>query len=159
MERFDELTWGPVGEVSYREFLGSRVVDTWVHEQDVRRALGRPGGRDGAGESTVLDRCASTMAYVVGRRVAPPDGTTVLFSVVGVLGRQVPVTVSGGRASVVGPPGPEGPTTTLTFDQDTFWRLGFGRIDADRALAGGGVRVGGDVALGRRVLGAMAFMV
>ena len=158
-ERFDVVGWSPVGEVPYREFLVTRVLDGWAHEQDVRRALGRPGGRNGAGESAVLDRCASTMAYVVGKRVSPPDGTTVRFSVTGVLGRQVPVVVTGGRAAVVPAPGPDDPTTTLVMDQETFWRLGFGRVDAARVLASGQVELAGDLGLGHRVLGSMAFMI
>ncbi|HVC67518.1 MAG TPA: maleylpyruvate isomerase family mycothiol-dependent enzyme [Acidimicrobiales bacterium] len=157
-ERFDVVGWSPVGEVPYREFLVTRVVDCWAHEQDARRALGRPGGRDGAGESAVLDRCATTMAYVVGKRVAPPDGTAVRFEVAGALGRRVPVVMDGGRAAVAPDGGPDDPTVALVTDQETFWRLGFGRVDADAVLASGQVRVDGDAVLGRRVLESMAFM-
>jgi uncharacterized protein (TIGR03083 family) len=158
-ERFDVIGWSPVGDVPYRDFLVTRVLDSWAHEQDVRRALGRPGGRNGAGESAVLDRCAATMSYVVGKRVAPPDGTSVRFAVTGALGRRIPVVMAGGRAAVDPAGGPDDPTTTVTMDQDTFWRLGFGRVGADRVLAAGQVRVDGDVALGSRVLESMAFMI
>ena len=147
----------PAGEAPLRDALVIRVFDAWAHEQDVRRALGRPGGRNGVGESAVLDRCASTRAYVVGKRVAPPDGTSVRFEVTGVLGRHVPVRVEGGRAAVSTGPGPAEPTTTLTMDQETFWRLSFGRVGAALVLASGEVQVGGDVALGHRVLDSMAF--
>ncbi len=158
-ERFDVVGWSPVGEVPFRDFLVTRVLDGWAHEQDVRRALGQPGGRNGAGESAVLDRCASTMGYVVGRRVAPPDGTSVRFVVTGVLGRWVPVVMVDGRAVAVPGRGPDEPTATLTMDQETFWRLGFGRVHPTRVLASGEVLVEGDVALGHRVLESMAFMV
>jgi uncharacterized protein (TIGR03083 family) len=158
-DRFDVMGWGPAGQVPYREFLTSRVLDGWVHEQDVRRALGRPGGRNGAGEATALDRCADTMAYVVGKRVGPPDGTVVCFTVTGVLGRQLPVFMSAGRAAVAPASGPPRATTTLTMDQETFWRLGFGRVDPAKVLAAGQVRVGGEHSLGHRVLESMAFMI
>ncbi len=81
--------------------METRVLDTWAHEQDIRRALGRPGGRNGVGEATTLDRCARSMPFVVGKRVAPPDGTSVLFAVIGVMGKKVGIHVDGGRASLV----------------------------------------------------------
>ncbi len=166
--RFDEIGWSPVGEVPYREFMETRVLDSWAHEQDIRRAVGRPGGRNGIGEATTLDRCERTMPYVVGKRVAPPDGTSVLFAVVGVMGRQIHVQVEDGRAVPVaapaalpGPQGPpsEQPSATLYMDQEAFWRLGFGRVEPSRLMATGEVRITGDVALGHKVLDSMAFMI
>jgi uncharacterized protein (TIGR03083 family) len=158
-ERFEVIGWSPVGEVPYRDFLVTRVLDSWAHEQDIRRAIGRPGGRGGAGERAVLDRCATTMAYVVGRRVAPPEGTAVRFVVRGPLGRTVRVAMGPSRAAVEPDTGAGDATVTLDMDQDLFWRLGFGRVDAVGALASGQVRVDGDVDLGRRVLASMAFMI
>lgn len=99
------------------------------------------------------------MAYVVGKRVAPPDGSSVRYVVTGVLGRLVPVVMEGGRAVVAPGSGPDQPNATLTMDQEAFWRLGFGRVDAGRVLASGEVKVEGDVALGHRVLESMAFMI
>jgi uncharacterized protein (TIGR03083 family) len=158
--KFDEIGWSPVGQVPYREFMETRVLDSWAHEQDIRRALDRPGGRNGVGEATTLDRCEQTMPYVVGKRVAPPDGSSVLFAVTGVLGRHITVVVGGGRASLAGAGATTGPpTVTLGMDQETFWRLGFGRVAPTDVLATGQVRIEGDVALGHRVLESMAFMI
>ena len=153
------MGWSPVGEVPYREFMETRVLDSWAHEQDIRRALGRPGGRNGVGEATTLDRCARSMPFVVGKRVAPPDGTSVLFVVIGVMGKKVGIHVDGGRASLVPLRPTEAPTVTLTMDQEPFWRLGFGRVEPARVLATGEVRIEGDIALGHRVLESMAFMI
>jgi uncharacterized protein (TIGR03083 family) len=73
-ERFEEITSSPVGQVPFRQFLEIRVFDSWIHEQDLRRAISRPGGRGGAGEALSLDRVAQSMAFVVGKQVAPPKG-------------------------------------------------------------------------------------
>jgi hypothetical protein len=45
------------------------------------------------------------------------------------------------------------------MDQEAFWRLGFGRVEPARLVATGQVRLEGDVALGHRVLEAMAFII
>ena len=157
-DQFDTVGWSPVGDVPYREFMVTRILDCWAHEQDIRRALDRPGGRNGAGERVVLDRCEQTMPYVVGKRVAPPDGTSVLFAITGVMGRQLLVAVDGGRASPEALPPVDPPSVTLTMDQDAFWRRCFGRVTPEELTDSGSVSVVGDGSLGRRVLAAMAFM-
>jgi uncharacterized protein (TIGR03083 family) len=158
-EKFDEVGSSPVGQVPYREFMDTRVIDSWAHEQDIRRALGRPGGRNGIGEAAVLDTCERAMPYVVGKRVAPPDGCSVSFAVSGVMGRDVVVVMDGGRASLA-PASPTGrPTVTLSMDQEVFWRLGFGRVAPAEVLAAGQVLVEGDTAIGHLVLQSMAFMI
>lgn len=154
---FDRVGWSPIGQVPYRDFMTTRVLDCWTHEQDIRSAVDRPGGRDGAGETVVLDRCAAAMPFVVGKKVGPPDGTTVLFVVTGPLGRRVGVAVAGGRAAPTDDFGD--PAVTLTMNEETFWRLGFGRVAAHDALAAGGVVIEGDQSMGRRVVDSMAFMI
>jgi uncharacterized protein (TIGR03083 family) len=158
-EKWDEVGWSPVGQAPYREFMDTRVLDCWAHEQDIRRALDRPGGRNGVGEAAALDRCEQTMPYVVGKRVAPPDGSSVLFAVTGVMGRHFVVTMDGGRASLAPESPDHRPTVRLSMDQEAFWRLGFGRMAPAEALATGQVLVEGDTAMGQRVLESMAFMI
>ena len=152
--KFDEIGWSPVGQVPYRVFMEVRVFDSWVHEQDVRRAVGRPGGLGGAGEAVTLDRMIGAMGYVVGRKVAPPDGTVVVWRICGRVEREVGVVMEGGRGTTLSS-SPADPSVVLTLDPDTFWRLSCGRTTAEEVLARGDVTVTGDTTLGRRVLVAM----
>lgn len=156
-ERFEVVGWSPIGQVPYREFMDVRVLDSWAHEQDVRRALGRPGGRGGAGESVTLRRTAGAMGYVVAKKVGAADGITVVWEVAGPLPQTVAVVVEGGRGRLV-ERAPADPSVRLELDAEVFLRLGLGRVGADE-LEPGSVTMTGDRELGRRVLGAMAFMI
>ena len=147
-----------VGEVPYAEFMKTRVFDSWVHEQDVRLALGRPGGSGGAASDIGLGQVQSAMGFVVGKKAAAPEGTVVRFSVTGPGhdARQFTLAVTGGRAG----PAPQGatPNVTLTMPSLAFLRLGCGRAAAAEVEEDHGIELGGDVALGRAILGAMNFM-
>jgi uncharacterized protein (TIGR03083 family) len=150
-------SWTPVGPGTVRDLLPFRVFDSWVHEQDMRRAVARPGDLDGAVAENALERIVASMGFIVGKRVAPPDGTTVHFGISGPFARTFTVAVSGGRARLVdeldGPP-----TATIATDGETFVRLTCGRVDPAEALDSGRIHLGGDVALGRRVVDELNFL-
>ena len=96
--------WSPVGEVPRAEFMTVRVFDSWVHEQDVRLALDRPGGSGNAASSVSLDRVQGAMPFVVGKRARCAEGTAVRFEVdgPGADARAFTIAVEGGRARPVG---------------------------------------------------------
>ena len=77
-----------------------RVMDTWMHEQDVREAVERPGHDSGAVVELVLDELQAALGYVVGKKAGAPDGSSVTFQLTGPAGRTVQVLVDG-RAAVV----------------------------------------------------------
>jgi uncharacterized protein (TIGR03083 family) len=145
-----------VGDVAYAEFLRVRVFDSWVHEQDVRLALRRPGGSGGQASRLAIGRVQSAMGFVVGKKAAAPEGTVVRFSVTGPPddARQFAIGVAGGRAVPVADDG--APTVTLTMSSIDFVRLGCGRATAGEVAPAVGVV--GDESLGARILGSMNFM-
>jgi len=162
-ERFDEVGWTPAGQAPYREFMKIRVFDSWMHEQDIRRAIGRPGHTSGPVAEHALDRCQLAMGFAVGKQAAAPDGASVVFSLTGGAPRRFGVVVEG-RARVVTPDDlsndlPSDPTVRLTMDAETFWCLGGGRWDPDTAMADGRVGIDGDPALGERVVRSLNFMI
>jgi uncharacterized protein (TIGR03083 family) len=150
--------WSPVGDVPQAEFMTVRVYDSWVHEQDVRRALGRPGGCGNLASEISLDRVQAAMPFVVGKKAGCGDGTAVRFDLAGAAhdARAFTIAVEGRRA---GPVGDEvTPTVTLSLAAVDFMRLGCGRTTAAQVEAAGGVGLNGDDLVGRSVLGAMNFM-
>jgi len=156
--RFEEVGPSPVGQVPYREFMRVRVMDCWVHEQDIRVATARPGHRDGPAADLAIDRLTSAMPFVVGRQAKAPEGSSVRFDLTGSNTRRLDVVVTEGRAAVVD--GFESdPTTELRMDLDVFWRLACGRVPGEASRAAGLVEVRGDEDLGQRVVDSMAFMI
>jgi uncharacterized protein (TIGR03083 family) len=154
---FGADAWTPVGPGTVRELLPFRLFDSWIHEQDIRRALGRPGNADSIAAAASLDRIESIMPMVIGKKVAPPDGTIVVFTVEGPVGRAFAIGVAGGRARILDSV-PAAPTAQLTMDTDTFVRLASGRGDPESILATGAVTLRGDPKLGRAVAERMNFL-
>jgi uncharacterized protein (TIGR03083 family) len=156
-EAFDEVGFTPEGEGPYRRFMEIRLFDCWVHEQDIRRALGRDGHLDGPIAEHSVHKIAAAAGYVIGKKAAAPEGSTVVIDVHGPTTLVVPVVVEG-RARVLDE-APADPTVTLHLDTATYVALGCGRWDADRALEEGDVRVVGDEVLGRAVLENLSFTI
>lgn len=153
-----EESWTPTGPGTVRDLLEVRAFDAWVHEQDIREAVGRPGHLEGPVPENALHRCFLAMPYVVGKKAAAPDGTTVRFEVTGPTAGVLGVAVEGKRARAVDPP-PDPPAVTVTAEFLPFTRLGCGRADPARALADGQVSTSGDTALGETIVRKLAFMI
>jgi uncharacterized protein (TIGR03083 family) len=156
-EEFDAIGPSPVGPVPYREFMNIRVMDNWAHEQDIRRAVGRPGHRSGPVVEHSLARFVPAMAFVVGKKAAAPDGTSVVFDLTGDAPRRFAVVVSGGRAALAEVP--PSPTVTLRLDVETWWCLALGRSEGPTVRAAGDVTIEGDGELGQRVIDNLTFMI
>lgn len=149
---FDAESFTPAGTDSYGRFMRIRVMDMWMHEQDVREVVGRPGHEDGAAPQAVLDEVTAALGYVVGKRAGAPEGSSVRFVLTGPMARRVDVAVDGRAQVVAALPGE--PTATLTMPGLLFTRLCGGR-SADPAA----VAVQGDTALGEAVVASMGFMI
>ena len=154
--QLDEVGPTPLGQAPFREFIAVRIMDSWAHEQDMRRAVGHPGHLAGPAVEYSIGRVTLAMPMVVGKRAAAPDGSSVVFVVEGDAGTVVPVVVTG-RAGVADV-APDDPTVTITLDVEAYAAIGFGRWDPEQALSGGRVVITGDQDLGRRVVMAMNFM-
>lgn len=129
----------------WNTLLRNRPLDVWMHEQDVRRAVGRPGNLDGAPARHTADYLIEALGVVVGKRVAPPAGTTVVLDVDG----HEPAAVEVGEDGRARPlPPPEEPSVRLRCSREDFIVLAGGRRTPE-SLA---ITVEGDRELGDRVL-------
>ncbi|AXT86590.1 hypothetical protein C6I20_16395 [Aeromicrobium sp. A1-2] len=136
---------------SWDTLLRNRTIDMWVHEQDIRRATGRPGGLDSTGAQVVVMAFSFAMPMILGKRVKPPAESTVRWQVTGPTPLELVVRIGeDGRAARV--EHFDQPSTTLTMSTETFTVLAAGRRTADRVE----VDIDGDQDLGRATLAVMA---
>lgn len=160
-EYFDAPAMTPTGPGTVADFLHIRVLDCWVHEQDMRRAVGVAGHLAGPAAELTVDRLIRTIPIVVGKRAATPEGASVVIDIVpdAVLGgvtRHIVCTVVDGRAAVV-QTDPKNVLVGLSMDTETFVILATGRRAfsdvADR------VRLSGDSAHAEKVASQLNMMI
>jgi uncharacterized protein (TIGR03083 family) len=153
---FAAESWTPSGPGTVRTLLPFRIFDSYAHEQDMRLAVAKPGGTASRAAAQAVDMGVAAMPFVVGKKAAAPDGSTLVFSLTGPLPRVVGIEVVEGRARLAEPL--DTPDVRITAGSDTFERLGSGRLDGDEAIASGAVRLDGDVDLGLRVVHEMNYL-
>lgn len=138
---------------TWSSLLRDRVIDYWVHEQDIRAAVGRSGGWDSPGAEITLASFTSALPYVLGKKVRPPSGTTVAWSVTGHDGTSNVVVAVGedGRAHR-SDASPEDVDVTLEMPVEDFMLACAGRRDPDRLA----IEMRGDTDLGAAVVASMA---
>ena len=146
----------PTGPGTMADFLHIRVLDCWIHEQDMRRAVGVAGHLDGPAAEHTVDRLLRTIPIVVGKRAATPEGRAVVIDITGGVQRHVVCEVNGGRAAVIAAPAAD-PLATITLDAEAFVVLATGRRAAT-SLADR-ITLSGDVALGQRVVDNLNMMI
>ena len=135
---------------TWEVLLRNRAIDVWVHEQDIRRAVDRPGSLGSGGATVTTHAFAAGMPFVLGKRIAPPTGTSVVWNITGEVPLEIGAVIGhDGRAA---PEVVADPTTTLTLTNEAFTVLAAGRRTRDRV----DVRIDGDRQLGEAVLDAMA---
>jgi len=134
----------------WRTLLRNRPLDVWMHEQDVRRAVGLPGGLDTPAARHTTDYLLESLGFVLAKRVAAPAGTTLVAEVEG--SEPVAFVVNDAGRGERLPEVPAEPTVRLRTDRESFVLLAGGR----RAVGPGAVHLEGDPALGQRILEALA---
>jgi len=153
----DEPTFTAYGvPVALGTLLSHRAFDLWVHEQDIRRALGVPGNLGTAGARLSAEILLASLPRVVAKLAAAPPESVVRLTVDGEVAFDRAVTLDaagrGHLAPWTGAGTGDDPTAHLRMDWETYSRLAAGRIAADKAE----VTVDGDMALADRILARFA---
>ena len=132
----------------WQTLLRNRPLDVWMHEQDVRRAVDRPGGLDSPAAVHVVDYLAESLGYVLAKRAGAPAGTTLVLRVDGhePVAFVVDESGRGRRLDDV----PTAPTVGLAMARESFIVAAGGRREP------GHVVVTGDGELAQRVLDRLA---
>ena len=101
-EEWDAESFTPAGKDTYGRFMQIRVFDCWLHEQDIRDAVGKPGDESGLAVEVTLDELATALGFVVGKKAGGRPGDRVTFALTdgGAVVREIHVEVTE-RAMVV----------------------------------------------------------
>jgi uncharacterized protein (TIGR03083 family) len=157
--QWNDVTFTPAGPDSYGRFMRVLIFDCWMHEHDIRDAVGIPasaGELVGSAGDLALDEMAASMGFVVGKLGGAPDGSRVSIELTGPLGRTMNVAVEG-KARVVDDFGDDDPTSTIRLDGLLFSRLAGGRVPLARHADA--ITYGGDETVGRRVVERLNYVI
>lgn len=157
-EEWEKVGWSPEGERPYHRFQETRVLDSWIHLQDIRDALLEPADDHGPGEEIVVNRFEAALPFVLGKRVAAPEGTVVRVNLTGRLARSILLGVVDGRARALEYSATV-PDLEVTTPVALFWRRAAGRISARALLEASATDVRGDAALARSLAEGLAVMI
>ncbi|WP_329196784.1 maleylpyruvate isomerase family mycothiol-dependent enzyme [Streptomyces sp. NBC_01435] len=147
----ETMVRAPLGAEQTLELaLRMRAFDVWVHEQDLRATLGRPGNLDSPGATIVRDTLLEALPKVVAKDAGAPASSAIVLDVHGPLEFLRTVRVDAeGRGSVDGSPS-LGPLVTLAMDWETYFLLACGRVRAGAVAER--IKVEGDEELATAIL-------
>ena len=159
----DTVIGGALGpETTFGHLLRMRVMDTWVHEQDIRNALDRPGDLDTPAAAVFTEAALRALPRIISRVAGIGPGHAVVIDVTGpVVAREGARVITGederpyGEALFSGHHRPEGEeqldVTSIHLTTDALTRRAAGRRSTDEIH----YSVTGDEQIARRVLDAL----
>ncbi|WP_353108828.1 maleylpyruvate isomerase family mycothiol-dependent enzyme [Gordonia sp. (in: high G+C Gram-positive bacteria)] len=158
LHALDDDAWNadavtPVGPESYGRFMRVRNFDCWVHEIDIRDALGIGDPALSEPARFALAEFAHNLPYVVGKKARVPAGSAVTFEFVGLVPSLTHVAV-GERAAVV-PELDRAADVTLRMSVADYARLAGGRPGAATAT----VVIEGDKAIGDSIADNLHYLI
>jgi hypothetical protein len=154
---WEKVGWSPEGERPYHRFQETRVLDSWIHLQDIRDALLEPADDHGAAEEIVVNRFEGALPFIIGKKMGAHEGTVIHINLTGRLARTIVLAVENGRAVVV-QHSDLLPTLEFTTPVALFWRRAAGRISAAALLSASATDARGDHVLAEHFAEALTIM-
>jgi uncharacterized protein (TIGR03083 family) len=141
----------PLGkEQTLERAMQMRAFDIWVHEQDLRTALGEPGNLDSPGAHVTRDTLLAALPKIIAKDAGAPRNSAVVIDVHGPLEFMRTVRIDAdGRGTIDGAPS-LGPAVSLALDWETYFRLACGRVRA--SAVADQVKADGDQELAEAIL-------
>ena len=134
--------------------LGREYTERWIHQQQIREAVGASLLSDPAWLHPALDIFVRVLPFTY--RTVPADpGATLRLEISGPAGG-VWTLARGEESWALFTGSPPEPSTRVNLDQETAWKLFSKGLTADQAHRA--IRIEGDARLGRPMLGALAIM-
>ncbi|YAL83537.1 maleylpyruvate isomerase family mycothiol-dependent enzyme [Dermacoccaceae bacterium W4C1] len=158
----EELTWLDA-PIPAQSLLQLRAIDLWVHEQDIRVALDRPGNLDSPAAAMFVAAVMDVVGRRAARAAALPIGTVVIVESTGPVTARTGVRVAAGAdgrpygeslfsgESDVEADSASGEVTTVRLTTEALTRLGAGRRTSDQVHWS----CDGDEQVGRALLDAL----
>jgi uncharacterized protein (TIGR03083 family) len=134
--------------------IGREYTERWLHQQQIREAVGAPGLSSRSWLYPALDIFVRALPFTY-REVEARTGASLLLEITGEAGG-VWTLARGGEDWRLYSGSSQAPAARVTMDQDTAWKLFSKGLSAERARRE--IRIEGDATLGRPVLGALAVM-
>jgi len=145
---------GPAGWTpTNAKFVTTRILDTWVHEQDIRVAAGIHGGLESPAALVTAAAFISGLPKVWGKNVGAPVGSTLGLHIIEPgIGFSTMVSIGDdGRAAVVTDTGTQPSTLDFTVTWPLFVQLSAGR-DGAAQRAGAEAEIVGAAELAQKLI-------
>ncbi|WP_132991628.1 maleylpyruvate isomerase family mycothiol-dependent enzyme [Gordonia zhaorongruii] len=143
----------PAGRDTFGRFMRVRNFDCWVHEMDLRDALGLGEPTAPEPATWALQEMTATIPFLVGKKAGAPKGSAATFDFSGLVPMQVHVAVDEKASAVPALDAPADVTLSLTVVD--FARLAGDRPKADPA----DVVIAGDAELGSAIVTNLHYMI
>jgi uncharacterized protein (TIGR03083 family) len=139
---FDKVGFSPIGDAPYRDFMYIRLMDCYVHEQDMRYVLNKPGNSDSEIAQICFKKMVDQLPKVVAKKAGASEKSIVKFELRDPNIDTYYVTVIDGRGVFTEPS--QVCSATVTLKRQDFLRLCCGRTKFSDDLA---LQTSGDSAL------------